>query len=445
MTTDEPADPAGPAGSAGSPGRAGGPGAGPAGARSSEAAWGEYTRAVHPPAAPTPAQTPLGLPVYRSAAFAFDSAAEFAELLAGSRVGYSYSRVDNPTSDAFAAAVAALEGHGLGTPVVGQAFASGMAAISTCLLAHCRTGERIVAPTALYGNTYALLRGVLARAGVSTTFVDYADPAALERAVAGGVRLVFAETLANPTMAVADLPALARLAHSRGALLVVDSTFASPIVCRPLRYGADLVVHSATKYLGGHSDATGGVVTGAQEPMAAVRAARIDLGGILGPDEAFLLHRGLATLPLRVERACASAAWLAERLRAQAGVRRVDYPGLPTHPGHDLATALFERGSAGTRYGAVVTVTVAGGRAGAAKLCDRLRLIHLASSLGGTRSKVSPVAATTHRQLDDAALAAAGIDPGAVRLSVGLEDPEDLLADLRAALDEATGATPAAG
>lgn len=431
-----------PAGPAGAPGGAGAP-AGDA--RGTERGWGEFTRAVHPPSAPVPTQTPLGLPVYRSAAFAFDSAAEFAELLEGSRSGYSYSRVDNPTSDAFAAAVAALEGHGLGTPVSGQAFASGMAAISTCLLALCRTGERIVAPTALYGNTYHLLRGVLARAGVSTTFVDYADPAALERAVAPGVRLVFAETLANPTMAVADLPALARLAHARGALLVVDSTFASPVVCRPLCHGADLVVHSATKYLGGHSDATGGVVVGAEEPMAAVRAARIDLGGILAPDEAFLLHRGLATLPLRVERACASAAWLAGELNAHAGVRRVDYPGLPMHPGHELATALFERGVAGTRYGAVVSVTVPGGRAGAAALCDHLRLIHVASSLGGTRSKVSPVATTTHRQLDDAALAAAGIDPGAVRLSVGLEDPADLLADLEGALAATAGDSAAAG
>jgi len=398
---------------------------------STSSSRGESTRAVHTPAPPTFDQIPLGLPVHRSAAFAFSSAQEYADVLAGSAPGYSYGRVDNPTSDAFAEAVAALEGVGVAGEVVGQAFASGMSAISTVLMALTRSGAHVVAPREVYGGTYGLLTSVLDRFGVSTTFVDGTDLDAVRGAIRPETTVLYAETLANPTMSVADLPGLAAIAREAGITSVVDSTFASPAVCRPLAHGFDVVVHSATKYLGGHSDSTGGVAVGSPELMARVRHDRIYLGGMLAPDEAFLLHRGLATLPLRVDRACRSAVEVATGLLEHPAVVRVDHPGLPSHRDHALAGKLFDAG----RYGAVVTVTPRGGRAAGMALCDGLRLVAVATSLGGTHSVVSHVATTTHRQLDDAALAAAGIDPGAVRISVGLEDPQDLLADLRQALD----------
>lgn len=392
---------------------------------------GEHTRAVHTPAPPRPAQTPLGLPVYRTAAWAFSSAQEQDDLLNERVAGYSYSRTDNPTSDALAQAVAALEGAGVEREVVGQPFASGMAAISTTLMALTHAGAHVVAPREVYGGTYGLLTTVLDRFGVRTTFVDSTDLDAVRAAVRPETTVLWGETLANPTMTVADLPGLAAVAREAGIPLVVDSTFASPAVCRPLEHGADVVVHSATKYLGGHSDATGGVVVGPPELLARVRHDRIELGGMLAPDEAFLLHRGLATLPLRVDRQCRSALAVATAVAAHPRVVRVDHPGLPGHRSHALATALFEPG----RYGAVVTITPEGGREAGAALCDALRLVTVATSLGGTHSKAGHVASTTHRQLSDEALAAAGIAPSAVRVSVGLEDPEDLVADLVQALD----------
>lgn len=392
---------------------------------------GEHTRAVHPPAAPVPEQLALGLPVYRTAAFSFDSAQEYADLLNDEQSGYSYSRVDNPTSDAFAQAVAALEGVHVAGEVVGQAFASGMAAISTVLMSLTHAGAHVVVPREVYGGTYGLLTTVLDRFGVSATFVDSTDLEAVRTAIRPETTVLWGETLANPTMSVADLPGLSAISREAGLTFVVDSTFASPAVCRPLEHGVDVVVHSATKYIGGHSDATGGVAVGRPEVMARVRHDRIDLGGMLAPDEAFLLHRGLATLPLRVDRHCRSALVVAAAMAEHPRIVRVDHPGLPTHRDHALAGKLFETG----RYGAVVTVTPEGGRAAGMALCDRLRLVTVATSLAGTHSKVSHVATTTHRQLDEAALAAAGIDPGAVRISVGLEDPEDLVEDLVQALD----------
>lgn len=395
----------------------------------SEPSYGDDTRAVHLPPPPDVDQTPLGTPVWRTAAFAFGSSYEYAEVLGGRAPGYSYSRVDNPTADAFADAVATLEAPDGGAR--GQAFGSGMAAISAVLWAFAHAGAHVVAPAAVYGGTYGILAELLPRFGVETDFVDMSDPGNVAAAIRPETRLVWAETLANPTMAVADLPALAAIAHNAEALLVVDSTFATPVVCRPLEHGADLVVHSATKYIGGHSDTTGGVVVGRPEVVAPVREVRVHTGGILAPDEAFLLRRGLETLPLRVRRQCASAAALAAAVATHPAVVSVDHPSLPGHPGHATARRLFGDGL----YGAVLTVTPRGGRDTGMAMADRLRLIKIATSLGGTHTVAGHVASTTHRQMDDAALAAAGIGPAAVRFSVGLEDPDDLLADLLAALE----------
>lgn len=392
---------------------------------------GEFTRSVHTPTPPVPSESPLVPPIYRSATYAFETAQGYADVLGGVRPGYTYSRIDNPTSDAFAMGVAALEGANLDHEVVGQPFASGMAAISTVLMTLTAAGSHVVAAQALYGGTYGLLQNVLSRFGITTTFVDTSDLEAVRAAIRPETTVLWAETLANPTMGVADLPSLAKVAHDAGVTFVVDSTFASPAMCRPLEYGVDLVVHSATKYLGGHSDVTGGVAVGDPEVIARVRRTRIDLGGSLSPDDAYLLHRGLSTLPLRVSRQCATALTVAQALAAHPRVERVDHPGLPGHRDHRLAVALFDT----DRYGAVVSITPRGDRAAGLAMCDRLGLILRATSLGGTHSKVSHVASTTHRQLDDAALTAAGIGPATVRLSIGLEDADDLIADLVQALD----------
>jgi cystathionine beta-lyase/cystathionine gamma-synthase len=396
---------------------------------------GENTRAVHLPPPPEPAQRPLGTPVYRTAAFAFGSAEEYAAVLNDRMPGYSYSRIDNPTVDAFARAVAALEGANLPRWPAAQAFASGMAAISGVFMTFARAGAHVVASSALYGGTYSLLRNVLSRFGVETSFVDVSDLDTVRAAMRPATRIVYAETIANPTTVVADVRGLAEIAHGNGGLLVIDSTLAPPVVCRPLEHGADLVLHSATKFIGGHSDVTGGIVTGQIELISQIRETRIDTGGSLSPDDAFLLRRGLETLPVRVRRQCATAAVFAATVARHPAVAYVDYPGLATHRGHELARRQFDAGPEGVRFGAVVSVTPYGGREAGQSFVSKLRLAAPATSLGGTHTKASHVASTTHRQLDDRALAAAGIDPGAVRFSIGLEDAEDLVSDAYLALE----------
>ena len=393
--------------------------------------YGEGTRAVHPPPLPPLDSEPMVPPVIHSSTFAFDTAQQYSDVLGGRAPGFSYTRVDNPTAATFAHAVAALEGAALGDETAAEAFGSGMAAITAVLLSFTGAGVHVVAPAACYGGSFSLLRHVLARFGVESTFVVGNDPADFHAACRTNTRVVWGETIANPTLAVADLPALAEVAHEAGALCVVDSTFASPVVCRPLEHGVDLVAHSATKYLGGHSDATGGVVVGRHDLVAQVRATRVETGGILAPDEAYLLHRGLATLPLRVARQCASAQAFAEALIRHPRVASIAYPGLSDHPDNALAKALFDPG----RYGACVTVTPVGGRDAGMALCDGLRLARVAASLGGPHTLVSHAASTTHRQLDESELADAGIDPAAVRFSIGLEDPADLIADAVQSLD----------
>ncbi|HEV2891338.1 MAG TPA: aminotransferase class I/II-fold pyridoxal phosphate-dependent enzyme [Frankiaceae bacterium] len=386
-----------------------------------------YTRAAHPPDAPVPAQRPIGLPTYRSSAFVFATQGEYSDVLGNRADGYVYSRIDNPTVDAFGLAVAALEGA-----EAAQCFASGMAAISTTLLTFLSAGDHVVAQSSLYGGTHSLFEHVLPRFGIATTRVSSPEEAAA--AVRPETRLVYGETIANPTLDVCDLQGFAAVARDAGAVFVVDSTFASPVVCRPLEWGADVVLHSATKFLGGHTDATGGVALGSRELMTKVRGLRSDLGGSMAPDEAFLLHRGTETLPLRVDRQCESALAFATALAEHPAIEAVAYPGLPNDPSHAVATKQFDSRRGSTRYGAVVTVSPRGGREAGVAMCDGLRLAYNATSLGGTVTKVSHVASTTHRQLDDAALAAAGILPSAVRVSIGLEDPDDLVADFTAAL-----------
>ncbi|MFG1999293.1 trans-sulfuration enzyme family protein [Spirillospora sp. NPDC048911] len=404
---------------------------------------GENTRAVHLPSPPVPRQSPVGLPIWRTSAFAFEGAAEHADVVSDRTPGHCHGRVANPTADAFAAGLASLEGAGLGgEPVTGQAFGSGMAAVTAVFLAFARAGAHVIAPSTVYGGTRDLLVGLLNRFGVDATFVDMAEPGAALAAMRPATRLVWAETIADRGLDVPDLPLLADIAHEGGALLAVDSSLATPVVCRPLEHGADLVVHSATTFIGGHGDATGGAVIGRPELVEAVRRVRIETGSVLAPDEAFLLRRGLETLPVRVRRQCDTANLFAAAVAGHPGVRAVDYPGLPGHRGHELGRRLFTAGPEGTRFGAIVTLTPDGGREAGQALVDALRLPLVATSLGGTHTTVGHIASTTHHRLDEAELGAAGIDPAAVRFSIGLEDADDLVRDVTEALDAVSRGLP---
>lgn len=388
---------------------------------------GENTRAVHLPPLKVPGREPAGLPVWRTSTWRFATTAEYAAI--------DEAALGNPTVDAFAAGVAALEGAAAPEDVAAQAFSSGPAALTAVFMTFLRAGSHVLAPRPLQASTYALLVNVFSRFGVTAGFEDYTDLSRLRSAVRPNTKIIFAETLADPTTAVADLRGLYRMARETGALLVVDSTLATPVVCRPLEHGADLVVHTATGFLGGHDDANGGVVVGRPDLIAQLAEARADIGDALSPDDAFLLRRGLETLPLRVRRMCATAAVFAAALVKHPRVHRVYYPGLPTHPGNALARRLFDSGPEGTRYGTCVTIVPYGGHEAGARLADTVRLARVATGLGGTRTKVAHVAATSHRRLDPTLLAAAGIEPGAVRFSIGLEDAEDLIRDVTAALD----------
>jgi cystathionine beta-lyase/cystathionine gamma-synthase len=380
-------------------------------------------------------QHPTSVPIYQTVTFAAADAEELGAVANREVPGYAYGRLDNPTVVAFAGAVAELEGA-----EAGYAFATGMAAIHAALGTVLSAGDRVVATRASYGTTRAQLTGVFGRLGVTTEFVDVTDLAAVERALAAApTRVLYAETIANPTIVVADHAALAELAHRFGALYIVDNTFASPYLCRPVELGADLVAESATKYLAGHSDVMAGVVCGAAGLVHRVRDFQVDTGASLDPHAAFLAMRGLSTLALRMERHSATAAALGAWLEAQAGISRVWYPTLATHPQHEVASRQLARG------GGMLAFELAGGRAAGAAFIDTLEIPVRTASLGSVFTIVSHPPSTTHRQLDDAALATAGITAGLLRCSVGLEDLEDLVADFGRALAAARAATDPAG
>jgi cystathionine beta-lyase/cystathionine gamma-synthase len=379
-------------------------------------------------------QVPTAVPIYQSATFSSADAEELGDVLTDRRPGFAYSRIDNPTSAALAAAVAELEGA-----EAGFAFATGMAAIHATLLSLVKAGDRIVATRAVYGSTRSLMTNVLGRLGIETIFVDIADHDTVEAALAvGNARLLYTETISNPTIVVADHRSLADLAHDHGADYVVDNTFASPYLCRPTELGADLVIESATKYLGGHSDVLAGVVSGEKEAIAQIRPIQVDTGGSLAPLNAFLTLRGIATLAVRMERHSATAAALAAWLEGQDGVTRVLHPSRPSHPQHALASRQLTLG------GGMLAFELAGGRDAGGALIDALALSERTASLGSVHTMVVHPPSTTHRQLDDTALAEAGISPGLLRVSVGLEDLDDLIADFERGLTAARSATATA-
>jgi methionine-gamma-lyase len=382
---------------------------------------------------PAVAQSPSAVPIYQAAAFHAEDTADLAEILAFDKPGYSYSRIDNPTASALASAFAELH-----AAEAGHAFGSGMAVIHATILSLVQAGDRVVCTRAVYGSTRALLGRVFARLGVEVVYVDPVDLPGVDAALSvTPTRLLYLETIANPTLEVADLARLCELAHRRGATVVVDNTFASPYLCAPIALGADLVVESATKWLGGHSDVIAGVVAGRRERIEAVRATAVDTGGIVAPFSAFLVLRGMQTLHVRMDRHSASALAIARRLEAGPEVERVVYPGLPSHPQAEVAGRQLRAG------GGMLALDL-GSRAAALAFLEALRIPPRTATLGSVITYAVHPPTTTHRQLSDAELLASGIPPGLVRLSVGLEDVDDLLADIDAALVAAAEAGAAA-
>ena len=386
---------------------------------------GFSTRAIRAASrVPDAPQPPINVPIYQTATFEVADATELAELLAFERPGHSYTRHSNPTHSALQDALAELEGA-----AAGLATASGMAAIHAVVLSTLRSGDDLVMPRAVYGGMVGLVSSVLDRSGIGHRSVDTTDLDAVAAGIGPRTRLVWLETISNPTTAVADIAAVAELAHARGVLLAVDNTFASPALARPLELGADIVVHSITKYVGGHSDLSGGVVLGSEAHVAAARSVIINVGGNAAPFEAFLALRGLKTLALRMERHSSNALAVAHALEGAPGVSRVLYPGLASHPQHELAMRTLYDG----RAGGMLAVELEGGRQHGERYLERVRVAVHATSLGGVETLVSHPASSSHRQLTDEELAAAGLTPGMVRVSVGLEDEADLVEDLRGA------------
>ncbi|MFF7439843.1 aminotransferase class V-fold PLP-dependent enzyme [Streptomyces sp. NPDC008122] len=385
------------------------------------------TLAVHPPHVEIKGSRPLGVPLHQGHVFAFDSADALAEGFT-SPDAFLYSRLGNPTVRTLEDAVARLEGG-----AAARSFASGMGAINAVLLGLLGSGDHVIAQTCLYGGTYAVLTDLAARWGVDVTYVSGTDPEEVRAALRPETRLLYLETIANPTTRVADLPALAAVAAGAGVPVVVDNTFASPLLCRPLDHGADIVVHSATKYLAGHGDVLGGMAVFKDPGLyGRVRHHAVEQGASTDPFAAWLTLRGMQTLSLRIERQSASAAELAARLEAHPAVEAVRHPALASHPDREIAARLLPAGGGG-----VVSVDLAGGREAGRAFVEAVRLASLSVSLGDVKTLVMHPASTSHHQLDATALAAAGIGPGTVRLSVGIEHVEDLWADLEQALTEA--------
>jgi len=376
---------------------------------------GFSTRAIHAGQPPDPRTGAVAVPIYQTSTYVQDDL--------GHNKGYEYARVTNPTRDALEENVAALEGG-----IAGHAFASGMAAIQamTTLL---RQGDHAIVSRNVYGGTYRLFRQVLERYGLAFSWVDTTDAENVRTALTERTKLVFVETPTNPLVEVSDIAAIAEIAHGAGALLAVDNTFMSPYFQRPLSLGADLVVHSTTKFLNGHSDSVGGVLISTREEDAEwFRFIIQSAGAILSPFDSFLVMRGIKTLAVRMERHEVNAAELAAFLDGHPKVESVLHPGLASHPGHELQ----KRQASG--FGALITFDL-GSEAAAKRLLDRLQVLSLAESLGGVETLISHPATMTHASVPADVRAELGITDGMVRVSVGIEDVDDLLADLAQALE----------
>jgi len=377
---------------------------------------------------PRPDFTPVVTPIYDSVGYLYESMEQLDAVFAAERKGYVYPRYGTPTNAALEQAVAILEGG-----EAALSFASGMAAIHAALLAAgLEAGQSVVTAQDVYGASYALLANLFTSLGVRVRFVNIADLTSVERAIAEEKpRAVFCETISNPLLKLADVPAVAELAHAHGAEVIVDSTFATPYLVRPLTLGVDYVVHSSTKYLGGHGDVMGGIVVTSADRRKRLWEVIKLTGGNLGPHQAWLTMRGLKTLPLRMAQHCRNAAAVAAWLAQHPEIARVNYPGLPSHPQHAVAARLFRQGC----YGGMVSFEIAGaGRTRVFRFMEALKLILPATTLGDVYSLALYPAHSSHRTLSPEERAAIGIGEGLVRLSVGIEDVGDIIADLEQAL-----------
>lgn len=381
------------------------------------------TRVIHEGEGQLPEAAPLTVPIYETSTFVFDSAADVEAYNAGRSRKFLYSRYENPTVVAVERKVAALEGA-----EAALLFASGMAATATTLMALTKAGDEVVCTASLYGGTVHLLEDLLSRFGIASRFVELADLEDPDRVLSDRTRVFWFESPTNPTLRIVDIAAVAAACRRRGVMSVIDSTFASPVNQQPLALGVDLVMHSATKYLGGHSDITAGAVAGRAALVAPVAAARRLLGTVLDPQPAYALGRSLKTLSLRVARHNANAAAVAAFLEKDPRVSRVFYPGLPSHPDHALARRQMQG------FGGMVCVDLGGSFERACRTFDRLQVFRRAASLGGAESLCSLPILTSQAGYTDEQLARAGVTRGMLRLSVGLEDPADLMADLDQAL-----------
>jgi O-acetylhomoserine (thiol)-lyase len=421
---------------------------------------GFETVALHGGHGGDPTTKSRAVPIYQTTSYNFDDTAHAERLFSLQEFGNIYTRIMNPTTDVFEQRLAALEGG-----VAALGLASGQAAVIYSLLNLARAGDHIVSSASLYGGTYNAFVHTLPRFGIEVTLVDASDPAAFEAAIRPNTKAVFAETLGNPKLDVPDLEAIAKVAHASGVPFVVDNTLPTPYLLRPIEHGADVVVHSATKFIGGHGTTIGGAIvdsgkfdwkgsgrfpdftepdpsyhgvvyTDAVGPLAYIIKARVqllrDIGAALSPFNAWLLLQGLETLGLRIERHSANALRTAEFLKAHPKVLWVRYPGLPGDPAYASAQKYLPKGA-----GAILTFGVKGGADAARALIDRLQLFSLLANVGDAKSLVIHPASTTHQQLTPADQIASGVSDDAVRLSVGIESIDDILADLTQALDAA--------
>jgi O-acetylhomoserine (thiol)-lyase len=431
--------------------------------------YGIGTRAVHAAQeAADPATNARAVPIYATTSYVFDSPEHAASLFGLKEFGNIYTRIMNPTTDAFERRIADLEGG-----VAAVATASGQAAQTLALLNLAQAGDTIVASSALYGGTYTLLRYTLKRFGIETVFVDGTDPADFAAAIDERTKAVYVETIGNPKLDVPDFRGLADVAHAAGVPVVVDNTFGTPVLARPIEYGADIVVHSATKWIGGHGTSIGGVVVdgGTFDFAASPRFRELyvdpepayhglsfsgvfgdfqganiaysirlrvvllrDIGAALSPFNAFLFLQGLETLPLRIRRHSENALRIARFLEGHPAVSWVRYPGLESHPSHERAKRYLADG-----FGGVLTFGVLGGEEAAKRVIEETRLFSLVANVGDAKSLVIHPWSTTHEQLSEAEREAAGVTADLVRLSVGIEEADDLVADLDRALRTATG------
>jgi O-acetylhomoserine (thiol)-lyase len=415
------------------------------------------TLALHAGQTPDPTTGARATPIYQTASYVFPDSDYAAGLFNIERAGHVYSRLSNPTNAVLEERMAALD-HGVGAIVT----ASGQAAMHLAVVTLMGAGDHIVASRSLYGGTHNLLEYTLKRFGIDTTFVDPRDLSAFAGAIQPNTKLIFGEVLGNPGLEVLNIPELAVVAHAAGLPLMVDSTFATPYLCKPIELGADLVMHSATKFLSGHGVVIGGVLVDggtfdwqasgrfptltepyegfhglvfAEEfgPQAFITRARKegirDFGACMAPMTAFQILQGIETLPLRMEKHVANTQQVVEFLAQQALVEEIVFPGLPDHPDHDLAKKLLPKGA-----GAVFTFTVQGGREAGKVFIEALELFSHLANIGDAKSLVIHPASTTHHRMDEASLRATGISAGMVRVSVGLEDPADLIADLKTGL-----------